>query len=188
METNSIYERDESVRPDSEFLAGEFALLVPGNTGRMLDARRTPIRIESYAAEGALFRLRILKFEDTGTVWELPAEQIERFQFERDAKWLDPLTVHRIREEVEKHSGCVHIEPQTKIREASEAEVNSSIPAVRRWLDAHSEFLRSGAAVNLQAQAGPESLRRDCTAFFKERKYSRSATPHRRNNNRSVFS
>jgi hypothetical protein len=49
-----------------------------------MDARRTPDIIEDGAAHGH-FRWRITKFEDEGAYWDVPLEDVVRFQFALDA-------------------------------------------------------------------------------------------------------
>ncbi len=60
----SIHQNDAKMLPDEEFIPGELGLLVEGNTGRLLDGRRTPGFVEKYFPVSAMFRWRIIKFED----------------------------------------------------------------------------------------------------------------------------
>ena len=77
----TIYAFDPGARPDSDFIAGDLTRLVVGNRGRLLDARRTPILITAVIPERAAFELEISAFEDAGARWELPLEEVGRFQF-----------------------------------------------------------------------------------------------------------
>jgi hypothetical protein len=79
------YASDPDAAPDSAFVAGALRHLVVGNHGRLLDARRTPITLVEVAPERAAFVVRIEAFEDAGARWELWLQEIERFQFTRDA-------------------------------------------------------------------------------------------------------
>lgn len=85
-----VYEHDPDPAPDEEFLPGELRYLVPGNQGRLLDARRTPVTVASVAAEVGAFHVRIEAFEDKGMRWELPLEEVGGFQFAREAGCVDP--------------------------------------------------------------------------------------------------
>lgn len=65
--------------------------IVPGNKGRVLDGWRTPGFIEKYDDESAMFIWRIADFEDKGKCWEVPAEEILAYQFEKTLKNLHSL-------------------------------------------------------------------------------------------------
>jgi hypothetical protein len=56
---------------------------VAGNTGRLLDARRTPVAVTRVDPELGVFEVEIAAFEDAGARWELPAEDAGDFQFAR---------------------------------------------------------------------------------------------------------
>lgn len=77
----AVYASDPDAAPDTEFLPGEFKHLVVGNRGRLLDARRTPITIAAITREKGAFVVEIGAFEDAGARWELPLEDVRRFQF-----------------------------------------------------------------------------------------------------------
>lgn len=49
-DASPVYRFDPDRRPDSEFQQGALSLLVSGNEGRLLDARRTPMRIVGVSA------------------------------------------------------------------------------------------------------------------------------------------
>jgi hypothetical protein len=78
-----IYGTDPDPEPDTNFLEGELRHLVIGNRGRLLDARRTPITITATVPERGAFELEVGAFEDAGARWELPLEDVVRFQFAR---------------------------------------------------------------------------------------------------------
>ena len=80
-----IYESDPQAAPDSEFVPGELALLVAGNRGRLLDARRTPVTVTAVRPATGDFEIEIGAFEDAGARWVLPLQDVGRFQFARDA-------------------------------------------------------------------------------------------------------
>lgn len=77
----AIYQVDPDSAPDSAFIPGTLALLVAGNRGRLLDARRTPVEVTAVRPERGGFEVEILAFEDAGSRWELDLKEIERFQF-----------------------------------------------------------------------------------------------------------
>jgi hypothetical protein len=57
--------------------------LVVGNRGRLLDARRTPITVTAVHPARGSFEVEIGAFEDAGARWEMPLEDVGRFQFAR---------------------------------------------------------------------------------------------------------
>lgn len=97
----STHEHDENMRPDSEFIKGDLSFLVKGNKCRLLDGRRTTGFIESYDYESAMFRWRITKYEDKGKYWDMPAEKINRFQFEKDAAQLNKVEIQNVKEMIQ---------------------------------------------------------------------------------------
>jgi hypothetical protein len=78
-----IYRSDPDAAHDSEFAPGELRHLVVGNRGRLLDARRTPITVAAVAPDKGAFEVEIGAFEDAGARWELPLQEVQRFQFAR---------------------------------------------------------------------------------------------------------
>jgi hypothetical protein len=85
MSQPSAYESDSDPAPDSAFTAGKLELLVAGNGGRLLDARRTPISVVEVDPERGSFVVQIDGFEDKGARWELSLDEVRRFQFEHGA-------------------------------------------------------------------------------------------------------
>lgn len=89
----AAYEFDPSRQSDDGFEPGCLALLVVGNTARMLDPRRTPVQVVGLRTDLGLVRLSIAAFEDKGAIWDLPAERVDRFQFPRSSPRLAERTV-----------------------------------------------------------------------------------------------
>jgi hypothetical protein len=80
-DASPVYRFDPDRRPDSEFQQGTLSLLVSGNEGRLLDARRTPMRIVGVDPEEGMFEVEIRAFEDCGARWSVPFEEIVGYQF-----------------------------------------------------------------------------------------------------------
>lgn len=93
----NTHEYDDNMRPDDEFVKGELSFLVEGNKCRLLDGRRTTGYIEKYDNGSAMFRWRITKYEDKGKYWDLPAELVTKFQFEKDSEQLNENKVNIIK-------------------------------------------------------------------------------------------
>lgn len=73
-----VYETDPAAAPDSDFAPGRLEHLVPGNAGRLLDARRTPIAVTAVSAARGEFEVEIGAFEAAGARWELPLQEVRR--------------------------------------------------------------------------------------------------------------
>jgi hypothetical protein len=96
------YQRDPDQAPDEAYEPGELALLVPGNRGRMLDGRRTPIAVRGLDPGTGTWELEVLAFEDAGARWVVELEQVDHFQFDRGASRLDGPTEANLRAALER--------------------------------------------------------------------------------------
>ena len=104
-----VYETDPNARSDEDFLPGELSYLVTGNRGRLLDPRRTPVVVTDVAPNEGGFEVQIEAFEGQGARWELPLEEVGRFQFEHGASRAAPRWRRRrgsIPSEAAVPSGC----------------------------------------------------------------------------------
>ena len=81
-----MYQSDPAARPDTEFAPGELRWLMTGNTGRLLDDRRTPVRVTALDLAHGYFEAEILAFEDAGARWLVPLEDVTRYQFAPEGK------------------------------------------------------------------------------------------------------
>lgn len=161
-----MYQRDDNILPDSEFLKGHLSFLVVGNRGRMLDARRTPIQINSCHFERGLFRLEILNFEDKGAIWEIPVEEVSRFQFEKDSKCLVPSEVKLIESLLQPFLEEVQIDAHHLDKYKTNLKIDELKPTTSRWLEEESEFFKSNQQLNTTDLTGSVELRRDCINYL----------------------
>jgi hypothetical protein len=81
-----VYATSPGPVSDAGFVGGELGHLVPGNQGRMLDPRRTPVEVTDVNPTGGSFVLRVCAFEDAGAHWELPLSVIRALQFPAGAR------------------------------------------------------------------------------------------------------
>jgi hypothetical protein len=114
-----IYEHDPDMAPDADFERGELHHLIPGTEGRMLDRRRTPVRITGLQPEFGTWTCEVLKFEDAGATWELPFEKIVNFQFPIQAPHASAAAVETFEEAVRKFDRDLEIDPDPRKRERS---------------------------------------------------------------------
>ncbi len=73
-----VYRSSGEQEPDERFEPGELRHLVPGNHGRLLDPRRTPVTLTAVSLADGMFQVRIEAFEDAGATWRLPFEDVGR--------------------------------------------------------------------------------------------------------------
>jgi hypothetical protein len=113
-----IHESDPDQAPDSDFEPGDLRHLVPGNTGRMLDTRRTPVKVGRVVSDLGSFEVEVLAFEDRGARWLFEVERVSHFQFPPDARRADAATVAALAAAVEKFGHFLHIpiDPRARAR------------------------------------------------------------------------
>jgi len=166
----SIYQKDDNILPDSEFLEGSLAYLVPGNKGRLLDARRTPIQIDKYLPESGLLYIKILKFEDKGSIWELPAEEITDFQFEKDCKTLDLAQVNCIKIALEKLDNDLIIQANSKQIKKTSQKIDEITPRIIKWIEENSSYFSKKKTLDLNLSEGPIELQNDFANYMQLQK------------------
>lgn len=162
-----IHECDKDIRLDNEFISGELSLLVEGNRCRLLDGRRTAGIIEKYSSESAMFRWRITKYEDKGKHWDLPAEHIVKFQFEKDSCRLDNDDVEAIKLRINELNEELSIIPREEDRIKSEKEIEQVKENVIKWLHKNSLFFRNKEVIDFSKHKGSQSLAKDLCNYMK---------------------
>jgi hypothetical protein len=131
-----VYQFDPHRRPDSEFQAGSLSLLVAGNEGRLLDARRTPIRIVELNMEEGTFELEILAFEDSGARWSMPFEDVGGFQFATGSTNASPQMLDAYAELVRRLDRPLVIEASPETLTQSMQRIVAAHERAADWLDA----------------------------------------------------
>jgi hypothetical protein len=152
--------------PDSEFVPGELKHLVPGNAARLLDPRRTPVRVLGCRLETGFFSVEVLDFEDRGAHWDLPVESVGSFQFARGSS-------EASREEVAAYQGAIErldlplqILADPVARENTERRMAATRAEAADWLGQESEFFRSCSALDFSTRSGPVALRNDLKRYM----------------------
>ena len=164
----TVHEYDENMRPDEEFVEGDYCYLVAGNKCRLLDGRRTTGVIEEYFEESGMFKWRITKYEDEGKCWKLPAEDIKRFQFEKDSKKLGPKSISDIRAAVRKYNSKITIEASNEDREKTQNIIAETKGQAKDWLQENSKFLKENDDIDFTRKEGYESLYQDIKNYMKD--------------------
>jgi hypothetical protein len=136
-----VYEFDPAPAPDAEYVAGTLDLLVAGNRGRLLDARRTPVLVTAVSPETGAFEIEVRAFEDAGARWELGLEEVTRFQFDRDGAVATPEEVARLARARQRFEVELVIETDPAACARTADAIASERRSVREAL-AGAEFLR----------------------------------------------
>jgi len=165
----SWFQSDPNRAPDSEFEPGELHHLCIGNEGRLLDFRRTPVRIEELSDEMGLATLRILAFEDKGTLWDLPYEDIGKYQCKKDSAKVSPVALVGIQQAVGRFDHEVEISCDAGEKEQTLKTIARERQHAKLWLIQHSRFFQSGASIDDGAAEGPSSLIADTQAYMATR-------------------
>lgn len=158
---------DPAMLPDSDFSPGTLAHLVVGNPGRMLDPRRTPIRIVELEPSTGTFLCEVLAFEDRGVLWQLPFESVASFQFVKDCVVAGPTDVHGFQSAVRRFDRPLEILIDTSARERTVARVSEARRSSKGWLDAHLQIVLEGVGLDLSRPIGDSRLWQSCEAYFR---------------------
>jgi hypothetical protein len=162
-----IYQSNPDLPPDSDFHPGSLKYLVPGNEGRMLDSRRTPVRILDLKLSSGFFVVEVLDFEDRGARWELPFEKVENFQFRLGSTEAPEGKVDLLSEIIARLDQPLVIPAEPHHRSASESKITSLRKDLKLWLESKSEFLASGDQLDFSVMTGPPALWRDLENYMK---------------------
>ena len=157
---------DPAMLPDSDFVGGTLVHLVVGNSGRMLDPRRTPIRIVGFDSLTGTFFCEVLAFEDRGVRWQLPYESVASFQFSKDCVLAGPADVEEFHLAVLRFDRPLEIEMDRSARERTVARVAEARRAATAWVDEHLRF-DEGDALDLSRPVGDSRIWQTCEAYFR---------------------
>ena len=168
MPVSMVYEFNPDMMLDSRFHPGHLKYVVPGNECRLLDPRRTPLRILDVKRMSGFFVVEILDFEDKGGRWELPLESVERCQFAQGSAEATEADVTLFAETIARLDRPLEIAADASRRTATEAGITSLRSGVGTWLERNSAFLRSGAALDFSRRAGEPALWTDLERYMSE--------------------
>jgi hypothetical protein len=130
-----IYRSDPGAAPDSDFEPGGLAHLLPGNRGRLLDARRTPVTVRALAHETGFFEVEVGAFEDAGARWRVPVEDVGRFQFARGGALAGAGEVAALRAAAERFDRTTRVAADPAAAERTRARVAAERAPVRAALE-----------------------------------------------------
>jgi hypothetical protein len=135
--TESVYQHDPDAAPDSEFLPGELRRLVPGNRGRLLDPRRTPVHVISVSPETGFFEVEIDAFEDAGARWLVPLENVVSYQFAQGGATIDGPELEALREATARCDVQITVTAGLTAREHTAGRLQAEHARASDWLTAH---------------------------------------------------
>lgn len=148
-----IHQSDPDAAPDSDFEPGELRHLVPGNTGRMLDPRRTPVAVRSIDPGTGVFELEVLAFEDAGARWTIEAERVSHFQFAIGAARAEPAEVAALERAIDRYDRPLHIPVDDEARARTERRLREAERRAGAYIDAAPRF-------DLASRTGDEASKR----------------------------
>jgi hypothetical protein len=118
-----VYQADPSALPDDQFTAGDLRWLVPGNRGRLLDARRTPVRVTAIDLPHGYAEIEICAFEDAGARWLVPLEEVTRYQFAPGGRTATPAEIAAMRAAIDRLDVTITIIPNEEDRRSATAQL-----------------------------------------------------------------
>jgi len=165
-ETSPVHQKDPDAAPDSDFTPGAIAFLSPGNEGRLLDPRRTPIRIVAAEPEIAVFELEVTAFEDRGARWRLGFEDVVRFQFANYSRRLASETIARYENAIARHDRPLSIPVDTAITAATEERFSEQAGHASAWLGQNSRFFATEQTLPTGERDGDPRLQSDLDRYL----------------------
>lgn len=164
-----VYQYDPASEVDDAFEPGRMEHLVPGNEGRLLDARRTPVRLNQVRAEVGMFEAEALAFEDQGARWEMPFEDVDRFQFRRGAKQAPPGLAATYRATAEKLGRRLQLAADLAARSRTELLIRVERERVKAWLSGRVDISALVRQSLLQPGSGGSAELQGALAEYLER-------------------
>jgi hypothetical protein len=132
--TTSVHQFNKHRRPDHEFIAGAVKFLVVGNACRLKDRRRTPGFIEAIFSTNGFFRWRIADFEDKGKYWDIPFEDVSKFQFEIGSREESPSTIDEFQKTIEKFERPLMVKASSNDRDETNERLEKEAIEIQNWL------------------------------------------------------
>lgn len=165
----SVYEFNPDAPADDAFEPGRLAHLVVGNSCRLLDPRRTPFTVVAVKSATGMFIARINDFEDRGATWEMPFEDVGKYQFAHGSKQADAATVQQFEDAVRKFDRPLVIPCEDHVRCETENEIDVARDEALRWIRTKSQFVSAGDALpNPATRRGSNMLCDDLMTYMAE--------------------
>ena len=130
----SIHRKNTDTRTDDDFHKGHLQYLVENNKCRLLDGRRTPGMIQKVDPLHAMFTFLILDYEDKGKTWDLYAEQVTNFQFEKDSALLPQSEIKALEKQIEHFKKPLTIPAQEQAKKESLKAIKNYQSKIQSYL------------------------------------------------------
>jgi hypothetical protein len=163
------FQFDPNRAPDTDFEPGEPHHLCVGNEGRLLDFRRTPVRVVGMCDETGLATIEIIAFEDRGALWELPYEEVHNCQFKNGSPRASAEAVGRIERQAARLNRQVEILCESSQRDETLAAISRERERATAWLALHSRFFQSGQLLPQGEPEGSPLLYADTKDYMAQR-------------------
>jgi hypothetical protein len=166
-----IHQHDPDMLPDTSFVAGGLEHLVPGNRGRLLDPRRTPVHVVELLPATGQFVIEIDRFEDRGARWVVPFEEVGHYQFEPGAPRADEASQSVWREAIARFDRPLVIPRDEAQAPRTRDDLVEREEYARGWLRKSSRFFRDGGRwpeVDAERRGAP-ALWADLRSFLESR-------------------
>ena len=161
------FQSDPMRLPDAEFEAGELRHLCVGNTGRLMDFRRTPVRVTALSHSTGLATIEITQFEDQGAFWDLPYEDVTSYQFVRGCATAPEGELEKMRAAIARFDVMTTISCDAAKRASTLLAITEARAHATVWLKEHSRFLRSGRALPEGKPEGDAFLFADVAEYMR---------------------
>jgi hypothetical protein len=161
-----LFQYNAEQAPDSDFEPGTLGHLVVHNTGRLLDYRRTPVRITAVNLISGLFEVELLDFEDKGARWLYPFEEIQKYQFAKTSARATPQQIEGFERTIGLLDRPLCIECEPRQAEAIRAQLAMERWQARAWLVQNSRFLKSEQPFDPAALDGSPLLHEDLQEYM----------------------
>ncbi|HZU40562.1 MAG TPA: hypothetical protein VE992_05905 [Solirubrobacteraceae bacterium] len=167
--TGSIYQSDPAAAPDSDYVPGELRHLVPGNRGRLLDPRRTPMHVTAVRPATGDFELEVDAFEDAGARWVLPLADVARFQFEPGGAVARASELAALEQARVRFDRPLRVPADASIRPRTLARLDAERARARAWLAGRGPSLHLDVGALIERRTGSEALFELAEAYLGER-------------------
>jgi len=162
----SLHQSNPNKLPDSMYNKGSLKYLVKGNSCVLLDGRRTPGIIENIHMDAGMFIWRITDFEDKGKFWELPFEDIVKFQFLDHEKSNQDDEVELYRKIIKSKQVPLHIRIKKKQQKETQRSINEIKKSIHEWLNKNSKFFQTNQPLILEDKKGSNLLAKDLQRYM----------------------
>ena len=164
-----IYASDPDAASDEQFEPGRLEHLVAGNTGRLLDPRRTPVSVTGIELASGQFVVEVLAFEDRGASWRVPFEEAGRFQFARGAARAAADDLRRYRAAIARFDRQASVEATASQAAAARSRLLRERAIVRERLDALGVPVTLDPTACIERREGDPGLTASVEAILAER-------------------